>query len=257
MNRKILVAVAILGLMFTGSTLAIVVSPSEADSTGEPLHTNPDPSTPTVSLSELFERAPLPPPRAVKVAGPISLASISRYQIRPGDTLGMVAKAWHIDIAKLACRNGIPNPDVVFPGRWILRNGIKCKPRPVVHAEYTRTATVAQPSSKVEIAIQFAMMQIGEPYVYGAAGPSSWDCSGLVMQAFSQIGIQLPHYTGAMIGHGTPVSRSQMRRGDIVFPSSGHVGIYLGDNQYVNAPQPGETVKVGDVYAFYAARRLV
>lgn len=109
----------------------------------------------------------------------------------------------------------------------------------------------------IESVIQFALAQLGKPYRWGAAGPSSYDCSGLVMAAFSKIGIQLPHYTRALIGYGKAVSRSGLQRGDIVFPSGHHVAIYLGNGQMIHAPQPGEVVKISSVYAFYAARRLV
>jgi len=111
-------------------------------------------------------------------------------------------------------------------------------------------------SNSINTVIQFALAQRGKPYRWGAAGPSSYDCSGLVVAAFSKIGMRLPHYTGALIRLGKALSRSALQPGDLVFPSSHHVGIYLGNNQYVNAPQPGEVVKVSSVYAFYAARRL-
>lgn len=113
------------------------------------------------------------------------------------------------------------------------------------------------PNSHVETAIAFALAQLGKPYVYGAAGPRAYDCSGLVMVAFSKIGLRLPHFTGALIKLGSGVSKAAMQRGDIVFPQSGHVGIYLGGGMMVHAPQSGDVVKVSKVYAFYAARRLV
>lgn len=114
----------------------------------------------------------------------------------------------------------------------------------------------ALPSSAAEIAISFALAQVGKPYVWGATGPNAYDCSGLVMTAFRQAGIQLPRTTKTIISRGKPVSRTQLQRGDLVWPSSGHVGIYVGNGQFVHAPQPGERVKVSKLYAFYAGRRL-
>lgn len=111
--------------------------------------------------------------------------------------------------------------------------------------------------SKIERVIAYALAQQGDRYVWGASGPNSFDCSGLVMMAFRQIGIQLPHYTGTMINHGTRVNRSALQRGDIIFPSSGHVVIYLGDGLQVAASSGKGRVVIQKVSGFYAARRLV
>ena len=111
-------------------------------------------------------------------------------------------------------------------------------------------------STTTETAIAYAMSKLGKPYVWGATGPNSFDCSGLVQAAFRAAGISLPRTTHTIIGRGTPVSRFALRRGDLVWPSSGHIGIYLGDGMFIHAPQPGEVVKISKLYAFYAARRL-
>lgn len=112
-------------------------------------------------------------------------------------------------------------------------------------------------TSKVDIVIAFAMAQRGKPYVYGAAGPNAYDCSGLVMRAYDQVGIHLPHYTGTMLGYGQRVSQGSMLPGDIVFPSSSHVGIYIGNGKMIVAPHSGTVIQVQSVYAFYTARRLL
>lgn len=87
-------------------------------------------------------------------------------------------------------------------------------------------------------AIQQALSQVGAPYVWGAAGPSSYDCSGLVMWAYGRSGVSLPHYSGAMYAMTTRISASQLQPGDLVFWGSGgseHVAIYMGGNQLVHA----------------------
>ena len=116
---------------------------------------------------------------------------------------------------------------------------------------------VLPPNNSVERAVQFALAQVGKPYRWAAAGPGAFDCSGLVMTAFAQIGIKLPHFTGAMINYGRVVGRNALQRGDLVFPSAHHVAIYLGNNQIVEAPQPGQLIKINKMYAFYTGRRLV
>jgi cell wall-associated NlpC family hydrolase len=104
-----------------------------------------------------------------------------------------------------------------------------------------------------------AMSQLGTPYVWAGAAPGGFDCSGLVMWAFAQVGISLPHNAAAQYGHGTPVDKSQLAPGDLVFFSGlGHVGIYIGGGQYVHAPQTGDVVKVSSVNrsGWVGARRV-
>ncbi|MCQ0018238.1 C40 family peptidase [Actinomadura madurae] len=90
------------------------------------------------------------------------------------------------------------------------------------------------------------MGKIGRPYVWGAAGPSTFDCSGLTMWAYKQVGINLPHYTGSQWNAGTHVSRSQLQAGDLVFFYSDlhHMGMYVGDGKMLHAPQTGDVVKI-------------
>lgn len=112
-------------------------------------------------------------------------------------------------------------------------------------------------ASKVETVISFAMAQRGKPYVWASAGPRGFDCSGLTKAAFAQIGIDLYHYTGVQMTIGTHVARSELRRGDIVFPSAGHVGIYLGDGKLIHASSGRGRVVVDSSFNYYTARRLV
>lgn len=102
-----------------------------------------------------------------------------------------------------------------------------------------------------------AKQYLGVPYVWAGASPSGFDCSGLVMYVYGQFGISLPHYTGSMISKGRSVSRNNLQLGDIVFPHSGHVGIYVGNDQIIHAPQTGDVVKISKIWKFYAARRIL
>jgi cell wall-associated NlpC family hydrolase len=113
------------------------------------------------------------------------------------------------------------------------------------------------PVPPIEKAIAYALAQQGKPYRWAQAGPYGFDCSGLVLAAYRQIGIKLPHFTGTMIAFGKRISRQDMQRGDVVFPSSGHVGIYLGNGMMVHASSSKGRIVVAKVYSFYAARRLV
>ncbi len=107
------------------------------------------------------------------------------------------------------------------------------------------------PSSAAKAAIAFACNQLGESYYWAAAGPDSWDCSGLTMAAYASAGVSLPHSSRLQAGYGTSVSTSAMLPGDLVFFHSpiSHVGIYLGGGLMVHAPSSGSVVRVAEMYA--------
>ena len=93
-------------------------------------------------------------------------------------------------------------------------------------------------------AAQIALRYLGVPYVWGGSTPSGFDCSGLVMYVYAQLGISLPHYTVAQWNATLPISTSQMQPGDLVFfDGLGHVGIYIGGGQFVHAPHTGTVVQ--------------
>ena len=112
-------------------------------------------------------------------------------------------------------------------------------------------------------ALQYALKQIGDKYVFGAAGMTTWDCSGLTMRAFQNVGVSLPHSSRAQYGYGKSVKRSELKPGDLVFfgrPIS-HVGIYIGGGKMVHAPRSGSRVKIASASnlgrkPYIGARRL-
>jgi peptidoglycan DL-endopeptidase CwlO len=114
-------------------------------------------------------------------------------------------------------------------------------------------------SGKGAKALQFALAQVGEPYVYGGAGPNSWDCSGLTMMAWKAAGVSLPHGAKAQYASTPHVSKSALQPGDLVFFYSPihHVGIYAGNDKVVHAPKPGDVVSVDplDYMPFAGASR--
>lgn len=116
-------------------------------------------------------------------------------------------------------------------------------------AASTAGTTSAPASGRAAAAVRYAMAQIGSAYVYGAAGPSAFDCSGLTMMAWAQAGVGLPHSSSAQMGSGRPVSQSELQPGDLVFYYSpvSHVGIYIGNGQIVNALNPGAGVRISGV----------
>jgi cell wall-associated NlpC family hydrolase len=117
------------------------------------------------------------------------------------------------------------------------------------------------PTPAAQTAVNTAMDQRGKPYEYGAAGPDSFDCSGLTQYAWHAAGVSLPHSSSQQSRLGTPVARADLQPGDLVFFYSpvSHVGIYIGNNQVVHAPESGDVVKVSNIDAignYNSARRV-
>ncbi len=105
--------------------------------------------------------------------------------------------------------------------------------------------------------VGYAMQFQGVPYVWGGTSPSGFDCSGFVQYVYrNAAGIELPRDTYGQIGAGTRVSQDQLQPGDLVFPHTGHVGIYIGGGQMIHAPQTGDVVKISSVWKFYAGVRV-
>ena len=120
---------------------------------------------------------------------------------------------------------------------------------PAPRAPSPAPTSAAPASGRAAAAVHYALAQVGKAYVFGAAGPSAFDCSGLTMRAWQQAGVSLPHSSSAQMGSGTPVSQSQLQPGDLVFYYSpvSHVGMYIGHGQIVNAENPSVGVKITGV----------
>ena len=110
-------------------------------------------------------------------------------------------------------------------------------------------APVAGGSAAAQVAVNTAMAQLGDPYVWAAAGPDAFDCSGLTQYAYAAAGIQLPHSSSMQSTMGTPVSTSALQPGDLLFFYSpvSHVGMYIGNGQMVHASTYGEPVQVASI----------
>jgi cell wall-associated NlpC family hydrolase len=128
-------------------------------------------------------------------------------------------------------------------------------PQPVVgvSASTPEGSTVAPPNVHGGV-VGIAMRYLGVPYVWGGSSPRGFDCSGLVMYVFAQIGVSLPHSSYAQYGMGTPVSMSELQPGDLVFfAGASHVGIYIGGGQFIHAPHTGDVVKISSLTGWYAS----
>ncbi len=117
---------------------------------------------------------------------------------------------------------------------------------PTTSAAAPAPAVAVPASGGAQTAVRYALAQVGDPYVYGAAGPDAFDCSGLTMAAWAAAGLSISHSASIQASAGTPVSISALQPGDLVFYYSpiSHVGLYIGNGEVVHAPHPGSSVEV-------------
>lgn len=132
--------------------------------------------------------------------------------------------------------------------------------KPAQHQTQQASSQAAQPatqqastqsSSTAQTVVNAAKSQIGKPYVWGATGPNAYDCSGLVQYAYSQAGKNIGRTTYQQAGAGQHVSVSQAQAGDILMWGEYHDAIYVGNNQYVHAPQPGQNVTQATISSYF------
>lgn len=122
----------------------------------------------------------------------------------------------------------------------------------------TRSSVSAPSAGNAQAVLNEAYKYLGAPYVWGATGPTTFDCSGFTQYVYEHgAGVDISRTTYSQINVGQSVSQSDLQPGDLVFTNPGHVGIYVGNGQMINAPHTGDVVRVGPVYSFYAARRVL
>jgi len=124
----------------------------------------------------------------------------------------------------------------------------------------TPTAPVTDPDSSARAA-GFARKMVGKPYRYGGSSPTGFDCSGLIQYSYKQAGVSLPRSTDEQLRLSQPLRGAHLRRGDLLFfdqegKKKSHVGIYLGDGQFVHAPSSGKTVRTDRLDSPYWKKHL-
>jgi len=143
-------------------------------------------------------------------------------------------------------------------------NVIKVPDREAQKNSYSRGGNADIPEVAYDV-VEYAKRQLGKPYVWGAVGPSGFDCSGLTKYVYKNFGFDLPHYTQSQIRMGTPISKDKLAPGDLIFFNTegpiSHVGIYIGGDKFIHAASSGK-VMISDLYGSYyksryaGARRL-
>ena len=105
--------------------------------------------------------------------------------------------------------------------------------------------------------VNYAKNFLGVPYVFGGTSPSGFDCSGFVQYVYKHFGINISRTTKTQINDGVEVGKNELQPGDLVFTNDSHVTLYIGNKQLIHAPQPGEKVKISNMWAFWRARRIL
>lgn len=177
-----------------------------------------------------------------------------KYTVQPGDSLSSIAERTGVAIGTLEALNGLGPNSVLQPGEplWLSRPAQEThSPR----AEASNPPAASVPTSLGSEAVNEAQKFLGVPYVWGGASPAGFDCSGLVQYVFGQIGISLPRTASQQYDVGSAVSRNNLQAGDTVFFDTtggvSHVGIYIGNGQFIDAPAPGQNVQVMNLNAPY------
>lgn len=180
------------------------------------------------------------------------------YVVKAGDTVSEIAEKYNLKTTDILTLNHLDWNSKIFVGQKIKLRDSKNDNKSV---QNNTTATVNNDQSiqgnsvsakAVNIALELTKENI--PYVWGGASKSGMDCSGLVDYVYAQLGIQLPHYTGAIEKYVSYKPVSEAQPGDLLFwgaqGSSYHVAIYIGNGQFVAAPTFGQNVSVGSISSF-------
>ncbi len=196
-------------------------------------------------------------------------AANGSYTVRGGDTLAVIASRYSTTVDNLAALNHLSNPNVLYVGEVLKVDGTAPSSSVTTASATTSSSTssgsssassssgsagssapsTAGESSAAAEAVKVALAQVGKPYSWGGAGPSSFDCSGLVMYAYAAAGVSLPHFTVSQMDDTTRVSSSQLEPGDLVFYNTGggaqpgHVAMYIGGGRVVSANTTGTNVQ--------------
>ena len=179
------------------------------------------------------------------VAAP-SVASGSTYTVVKNDSLSGIASKAKVSLSSFMAVNGFKKTSVIVPGQVVkLPEGAK-------------VTAVSAPTipSRLQVVLDFAKAQVGKPYAFGKAGPTSYDCSGLTMAAFAQVKVSLPHQSLSQSKIGTAIDwkSTGVQAGDLVFTFSSknksqisHVGIAISATQWIEAPYTGGSIRVANL----------
>lgn len=233
---------------------------------------------------------PLAVPAVSPTVAPVAAPAQVQYVVRSGDYLSGIAPAMGVRIADLLSTNKLTLTSLIYPGMKltvppggtlpatpavvtpVVVTPVVVTPAVVTPAVVTPTVIPTggptNPDSRIATVIAFVKAQLGDPYKAFAAGPDTWDCSGLTMAAYAEIGISLQHYSGSQMKNGVAVDRATQPivAGDLIFLETslgsgivGHVGIAISSTQWIHSPRTGDVVRTGNLPTtrVIAIRRLL
>ncbi len=204
------------------------------------------------------------------VVAPAAVTAVAtvQYVVRSGDYLTGIAPALGVRVADLLSANKLTLTSVIYPGLKLtvpaggrlpaatVTPAVAPAAIPSVAPAATSATPATTPDSRIATVIAFVQAQLGEPYKAFAAGPDSWDCSGLTMAAYAEIGISLQHYSGSQFTNGVAIDRATQPivAGDLIFLESSvgsgivsHVGIAISSTQWIHAPRTGDVVRIANI----------
>lgn len=235
---------AIIAVTFCASILLFAITAS-ADTTGyatgDVVNVRQVPAMDAAVVGELY------------LADPVTVVAKegSWCKVRINGSLGYV----HKDLI-VYNRSEVPEPIVVPRSTSSNRSGSSSSSSRSSSSVPPATSYNGSMGSQI---VAYAKNFIGVPYVWGGSTPSGFDCSGFVQYVYRQFGVSLPRTTYSQIAVGRSVDRANLMPGDLVFfRSAGHVGIYVGNETYIHAPQTGRTISIDSMAnrSLYAARRI-
>ena len=175
----------------------------------------------------------------------------STYTVVKNDSLSGIASKAKVSLSSFLAVNGFKKTSVIFPGQIV-----KLPAGAIIASTPAATAGTNAVPSRLQVVLDFARAQIGKPYAFGKAGPTSYDCSGLTLAAFAQVKVSLPHQSLAQSKLGSAVDWrvTGVQAGDLVFTFStknqsqiSHVGIAISATQWIEAPYTGGVVRISSL----------
>ena len=213
---------------------------------------------------------PASPGQATPTAAPAATAGAGTYVVQAGDSIYGIASKHGLKYGPLLKANGLTLESVLAPGRTLTipaGGTLVVSPTPAASGQANSAASAA--TARIDTVVAYAKAQLGKPWVFAAAGPDSFDCSGLTMMAYRQIGISLPHSSVLQSTKGVAVDwfTQDIQAGDLIFMASsnapgviGHVGIAIDAKRWIHSPENGDVVRQGFIPAdsrLMAVRRFV
>lgn len=200
-------------------------------------------------LNTTGKNAPAAPTRITTTGSKITTASLN---VRSGASLSSSVVGTLSEGTRLTLTGALSGTfaQTVYRGekRWVSMQYVarlgQVSSSPVITPTPTPTVPVGG-AAKGQKAVAFAKSQLGKPYKFGATGPKSYDCSGLVQAAWKSVGVSIPRTTQQQFKAGKRITKSELRAGDLVFfysSSPSHVAMYVGNGQVIHSPRPGKTV---------------